>query len=147
MRKEITKVITESALESYIHGFAKLFRKNNTTLIRTIWGVCILTSIVLCFILVVSNVIDYFKFEVITKVQILPEIPATFPTVTLCNYNAFTNNYSREFNDKITANFNNTSYYGNFVLPKLVAKNLNDTEKQLLGLSIEVNIPFIHSKE
>lgn len=141
MRKEIIRVIKDTALESYIHGLAKIVRSNNSIPIKITWVLCILSSIVVCFVLVALNVIDYFKFEVITKIQILQEIPAVFPTVTLCNYNAFTTSYSKQFNANSERNL--ADYYGLFhkeYLPKMVANNLNDSEKKLLGLSIEVNI-------
>ena len=74
------------------------------------WTVCIIT--------VFNGVKDYLKFEVVSQTRIHEEIPASFPTVTICSLSTFSTNKAsnltleiikKAFNTEITDFYNVSS--------------------------------------
>ena len=76
---------------------------------------CFLSS--LCIITAFNGVKDYLKFEVVSQTRIHEEIPASFPTVTICSLSTFSSRNATNFTLEIikktfalqTSDFNNIS--------------------------------------
>ncbi len=141
MRPELQTVFVDWGLESYIHGMAKIFRKNNTLAVKVTWLVCFLLCFSLCVGLLVKNFSDYFTFEVATKIEVLHENPAVFPKVTICNYNMFATDYSINFLRAVQASLpDQTPDIFKKYAPFFLATNMNETDKKKLGFQVEVSL-------
>lgn len=64
---------------------------------RCMWYTSVLISTGICSYLVISSVLQYLDFEVITKVRVINEFESEFPRVLICNANEFTTNYSLNY--------------------------------------------------
>ena len=71
------------------HGMPKLVRKQHF-LITIIWTLLILTSVSYCAFTIAYEFIHYFKFEVVTDMQIVYEDHPEFPQITVCGITNFT---------------------------------------------------------
>jgi len=118
MRPELQTVFVDWGLESYIHGMAKIFRKNNTLAVKVTWLVCFLLCFSLCVGLLVKNFSDYFKFEVATKIEVLHNflraVQASLPDQTPDIFKKYA--------------------------PFFLATNMNETDKKKLGFQVEVSL-------
>jgi hypothetical protein len=70
------------------HDYPNIFRTQHNS-IRVLWSISFLASFILCFLLVYKSIIEFFNFDVVTKVRVVEESPTLFPVVTLCNKNPF----------------------------------------------------------
>ncbi len=141
MRPELQTVFLDWGLESYIHGMAKIFRKNNTLPVKVTWVLCISLCFSLCVCLLIKNFSDYFNCEVATKIEVIYEYPAVFPKVTICNYNMFTTDHSVSFLKVVHASLpDQTPDIFKKYAPFFLATNMNETDKKRLGFQVEVSL-------
>ncbi|RNA25968.1 acid-sensing ion channel 5, partial [Brachionus plicatilis] len=96
LNSKLYKILHECLLLSTSHGFPNIIRSRNL-FIKTIWIVFSVLSTGLCAYMVTKNIINYMKSEVITKTRIINHYSAEFPTVTICNMNFFTSDFSVRF--------------------------------------------------
>ena len=54
--------------------------------------------------MILKNVSDFLKYDIVTKFNLINENPITFPTITFCNMNGFTSIKSFEILSNITKN-------------------------------------------
>lgn len=154
MLKEIVDVVRESCEETTAHGVPHIMKRENVC-IKAVWIVCFLLSSLGCSYLVYSSIHDYIQWNTVTKLEIVQELPTLFPTVSICNLNSFTTNYSFEFFQSILlknklimpglsyeimnpflfrSNLESLKY---FTRVNVIASNLTDAEKQLFGPKLE----------
>jgi hypothetical protein len=68
------------------------------------WLILFLASSAFCSYLILSSVSSYLKFEVTTKIKIIPQNPINFPAIRLCDDNFFSGENSRKLvNDCLNA--------------------------------------------
>jgi hypothetical protein len=60
-----------------------------------IWTFIFLTSACLCIYMLRKSVVDYFSYDVVTKVELFEETSTEFPQITICNTNSFVTNNSQ----------------------------------------------------
>ena len=63
------------------------------TAVKLFWLVFLLGSLTITSYLIISNLIYYLEYDVITKVRNFYETPAQFPEVIVCNQNMITTEY------------------------------------------------------
>lgn len=150
LKKTFVKVLSESTA----HGIPN-FIKNEKNPIKMMWALFFLISIGLCAYLIISDIIIYFNYEVVTKIRQVNEFPSHFPTISICNVNYFTTdealaylkqvgsnlNYPDIFDDNVS-NSLNSSYLKQTGLLYFLnglgnTQKLNDTAKQALGYRLE----------
>lgn len=71
---------------SKTHGFDR-FVSSGSIILRLIWIVCFFVSAGVCAWLVVRVVMQYYKYEVITKIRDKYVYILTCPVITICNKN------------------------------------------------------------
>ena len=140
--KSLTKTST-------IHGLPQLFH-SKFRFIKVIWLIMICIALTLSLVLIIHHIIDYLKFDVITNA--FAKFDKTpFPTVTICNLNPFTSNYSLDLMNHFLNNF--TSSRGNMTnadlsglkaMFKINARIFPDEKKKQLGLDVSEMI--LHCK-
>ncbi|CAF0868590.1 unnamed protein product [Brachionus calyciflorus] len=92
----IKNAATEVILSSTSHGLPNIFRSNELS-IKIMWTFFTLISAGLCSALIYESFANYFNYEVTTKTRVKHEFKSIFPTVTICNLNYFTSDYSVNF--------------------------------------------------
>lgn len=69
---EIKKSLSEWVNTITLHGLRNFFRTNYIS-IRIVWAIAFIISSTLCYALIIQNVLNYFKFEVNTKIRVLEQ--------------------------------------------------------------------------
>ena len=71
-----------------LHAVPKAVKSGRIAL-RIFWLTCFVLSTSLCAFLLVSSLLSYLNYQVVTSSELLREVPQIFPTLTLCNSNPF----------------------------------------------------------
>jgi len=95
MKLDIIRAKSEEILlSSTILGLPNIFRTKNLFL-KMMWLVSFLASSSVGIYTVVKTLNNFFSYEVVTKIDVINEIPASFPSLTfLINRNKMLGNYS-----------------------------------------------------
>lgn len=148
--KRIKSVFLDWIKSFTAHGIPKIF-KTNRTLTRILWIMFSLISTILCAIMLYESISSYYKRDVVTRIRQIYKTYMSFPTITICNTNIFTTNYSLVLIDQIMSrnpNVFSSRIIGTNLQPQ-VSKlkyfsisfansfNLSDEERKKLGYSIE----------
>jgi hypothetical protein len=83
-KEEVKTKFKKFADTTTFHAITNVVNAENA-LIRYVWVFFILIMTSLCFVEVVKNLKDYYKYEVDTVVEIVNENEFEFPTLTFCN--------------------------------------------------------------
>ena len=83
----------EKLFDSTIHGCGMYFR-SETWILKMMWILFGLGSLVYLIYLVTSLLIEYHRFEVTVANDRYQELPARFPAVTICNINSYDEEFS-----------------------------------------------------
>ena len=92
-QKNILNSIKVSLEGSSIHGIPNILRNDNNS-IKFMWMICFLISTGVCGYSLSLSIIDYFEYNVITKISIKERDKMIFPIVSICNLNLFATPYS-----------------------------------------------------
>ena len=110
----------ELAGSSTAHGYPNIFRTKYWS-VRLMWLVFFLVSTGFCGFMIYRSLNDYLSYNVVTEVRRYPQIPATFPVVTICNLNPLisldSENLIKAYLDK-SVNMSYIRKSGNFALYK-----------------------------
>ncbi len=77
--------ITELLKNSSVHGIPKLFKSNNKLLAK-MWLVLIIISTCICSRYVITNILDFLKYNTVTSINFIHERQSPFPAITICSY-------------------------------------------------------------
>ena len=80
---KIKHVIKETAEFSTSHGIPNIVRSQSYFL-KIMWLLCFLVSSGGCAYLVYRSISNYLEFEVVTKINVLSEVPSPFPSISIC---------------------------------------------------------------
>ena len=147
--------ILEAITSSTIHGIDKIFKPRRTFL-KIFWLIFFIVSTAACAYFIANSIMTYLRFEVVTKVQVIYEVPQLFPTVAICSSNIINNNKMIEFGKKILKQnglpdpFRDTSVFGfnltlaqvNLLIKYMVASSLKSQE-DIKSMSIKYNDLFM----
>ena len=144
LKKEIKIACLDWAQTTTFNGLSNFFSQN-TKIIKILWFLFIIVSLILCLNQIVEQLQDFFKYEVKSKISYVIEYPTSFPVVSVCNSNflntEFGSNFSRNTLESYLSSSNNSAINAYlqslFVQRYLVQTNaniLNETTKRKLGL-------------
>jgi hypothetical protein len=86
---KLNNIFLEWSQSVTYHCFPKIFKEKTRFCMRFIWALIFLIfSSLTCYILV-NNIISYYKYSVVSTIQIVNEDSSVFPAVTICNSNPF----------------------------------------------------------
>ena len=93
----MNKRIKESSLEiiehSSIHGLPNIISTKRTCN-KIMWIIFVIGCSSFCIYSIINSIMSFLDYEVVTKIELIPENPTQFPTVTLCNLNAKNSKYN-----------------------------------------------------
>lgn len=78
------------------HGVPIIFRASNWP-IRLFWLSLFLATSAICCYMLATTFIQYFSYEVITKIRQTPKKSLLFPAVTVCNAEFFATRHANEY--------------------------------------------------
>ena len=99
-RSQLTKLLTEWSLQSHFHCYPKIFQYKNVYA-KQIWALTFLFFTALTLFLIGRDLVNYFEYEVVSKIEVFDQKPIEFPTVTICDGNPFTSETAERLIDKI----------------------------------------------
>ena len=92
--KELFRQFTESTT---LHGISHVFG-NGSKIRRFIWLLCVLGCTAGFIVATIKLCSSYFSYDVVTRVTLINKDYATFPAVTICNFNALRKDYIEQIN-------------------------------------------------
>ncbi|CAF1024353.1 unnamed protein product [Brachionus calyciflorus] len=129
--KELKDQIKESIIQSTSHGIPRIVASDNM-LLRIVWILFTIISTGFCAYLIADNIISFYKYEVATKVRQKFELKPKFPSVTICNVNFFTTEYSVDYmNDTFRKKDDSIDISDNteFIIQKSLTLSSNEIKK------------------
>ena len=91
--KLIKKAFIDTVLSSTSHGIPNIFRSNKT-FFKVMWTILFILCFAVCCLSILVSVITYLKWDVVTSIDYISEIPTKFPAISLCNLNPFITDYA-----------------------------------------------------
>ena len=108
--KKIKNTIKSIIKDSTIHGIPRLL-KANSLMSKISWILLFICSISYCIYLIITASLSYLQYNTVTNFEIIPEIQADFPVVTICNLNQLQKNNSFYLVQK----YSQMSYFSNLI--------------------------------
>ena len=113
--------------------YSKIFMSESLSA-RIVWLIFFAAFTSLTIWLVSFNIINFFKYEVTSKIEIKTERPTTFPAITICDNDPFTATYSQDLFQNVS-----TKHFGhdieNMTLLDTFAKYRSITELTKMHVS------------
>ena len=159
-RAQIKALFIHWSHHNTFHCYPKIFEYEHVCA-KLLWTLLFLTFTCLTSLLVVRCVADFFAYDVVSCTQSINERPLAFPTVTICNNNAFTTQTAERLLHNITVatlgrDLANMTFqevlHSKFPLVAELAKmlvstsNYCDTNKMSLGFSLERILNCVYGK-
>ncbi|RNA34517.1 amiloride-sensitive sodium channel subunit beta [Brachionus plicatilis] len=144
LRRRIKNVVVDVLLSSTSHGLPNILKATKIS-IKIIWAIFTILSTGVCAYLIAESI-----YEVTTKTRVISEFNPLFPTITICNSNYFTSEFSVGFIDKLKNNSILTNpLMGQFELLAKIQANQPELEnnKKNFGDSLNkliVNCQFVY---
>ena len=150
-REEIKKIFLEWSLMSTSHCYPKIFQYKNIYA-KILWIIFFLGFAACTFCFLIFGLLDFFEFEVISKIRVFNEHSLLYPTVTICDANPLTtkeaenlitdaNIQTIDFINRKDKNYSITetiyNMYSFTIYGMKRAFDLDDKGKQSLGFSIQ----------
>lgn len=96
LSKKLKRIAVKHLKLSTAHAIPNITRSPKLV-VKLVWAFFLLASLGGCGFLMGLKIIEYFSFDVSTKIRELNEFPSVFPTISICNLNPFTSQYAIEF--------------------------------------------------
>jgi hypothetical protein len=96
-------VIIEKLSNSTTHGISHI-AQSKKKFKKLMWLAFTIASSSLCAYIIFESVSDYLIFDVTTKIRSINQLPASFPTITICNSNTFTTSYALQIIREVILN-------------------------------------------
>lgn len=154
---KIKNKLKECSMISTTHGIPNIIRNPNKSL-KLIWTICFLASTVTCAFLVLRSVSEYFEFDVVTKTRVFNQAQSSFPSITICDLNAFSTQFSASFlkqimieefgKDLTLENLTTSQFIQNFsyiqmkAIRKAFMPEFGDENRKALGIPLEDSLYY-----
>jgi hypothetical protein len=125
------KILIKSIIEdSTIHGIPRLF-KSNSWISKIAWIIfcCISTSF--CVYLIISSILIFLQYNVVTTIETTNEIPSYFPVITFCSLNQLQTNNSFYLVNKYSSMNYFSNNVKNFLLMSEISSFIDSYKKSL----------------
>ena len=119
--KLIKEIFKEQLSNTTGHGLGNIVGTDKLCL-KIMWLTAWLVGVAFTVFLILSNLLAYFTWEVITKVRVIDERPMLFPKVTFCNVDPYITNESIPFLAEV---IKETRYFNNLVNGKGLKSDLD----------------------
>ena len=135
---KIKRALEEIGTSSTSHGLPNII-KSEGVFFKLFWSFFLIISSTYCFYSIAKSINSYLDWEVVTKIDVITEIPTQFPAVTFCNLDLFTTDYAKDILNKIS---NNTQDENIFNSKPLFNYSLDASFTRLLFLVYSMNENF-----
>ena len=123
IKTEMKKFLNEKFSSLNVHALPNIVKTNHLS-IKILWTMYFILSGGFCTYFMINTILNYFNYEITSKINISYERMLSFPIVTICNVNPFATNY---INQKLQFLFNTTSpSFQLFYLSKSLANQMTD---------------------
>ena len=133
MTTQLKDILFEASQNSTVHVIPNILRAKSVIVKYTLTMFLILSTCACCFF-ISRSISDFLEYEVVTKISVVNEIHAEFPTITICNLNLISTTEGFRFFKEIYKPFNQLGYVERYVFLNSNAYNLTKEEKESLGL-------------
>ena len=134
--KRSKKIFLEWSQSVDINCVTKLLDYKSNLGVQFIWLLILFGSTGATFYLIAVSIMDYLKYDVITKIAKVNEIPAKLPAITFCDYNPFSSIKAQEFmeeNSTLLKNIFNSSESLKLTDHLASSKTFGDENRMSLG--------------
>ncbi|CAF1103688.1 unnamed protein product [Brachionus calyciflorus] len=128
----IRQRIQESLIHSTSHGIPSIITSDNWIL-KVFWIIFTLISTGFCAFSIIQNILNYYKYDVTTKIRFKYEVGSEFPSITVCNSNFFSSEKGYNF------------YLKSLDKKKLIENSLKEEDEFAHQLALKLNISEIKS--
>ena len=92
IKKKMSKITQINQKKSYETIITRRKKSN-----RLVWSIFFVISVCLFSFMISKSVKNYLKYDVITKIANIHEIPIPFPTISICNIDPFVTQNASKF--------------------------------------------------
>jgi len=93
---EIRNTLQDRFQDSTIHAIPRIIN-SKLFIVKSIWLVSLLVAASFCVFFIRKSIYSYLDYDIVTLIENIPQIPAVFPKVIICNSNVFQTNASIAF--------------------------------------------------
>ena len=136
--KKIKNLIKSIIEDSTIHGIPRLL-KSNSWISKIAWIIFFCISTSFCLYLIVSSILSFLQYNVVTTIETTNEIPSYLPVITICNLNQLQTNNSFYLVQKYSFMSYLPNEVKNFFLMNEIS-SFNDSYKKSLSFSSNESI-------
>ena len=97
---KINQIIKKEFESSTIHAIPNIIR-NKSYFFKFFWTFWFIASSGVCLWFMSESIITFFDYEVVNKISAVNKMSIEFPTVTICNLNFATSNFSSDLYEEI----------------------------------------------
>ena len=121
---EIKIIFFEWIDNTTFHGLPNSSREKNKVL-KIVWSLSFLCSSLICSFLVTKFFLSYFKYETVSQINVIHQVPSVFPAISICNLNTFATDYAVSFINHTIHDYNLTNFINNENGRKFTKKELD----------------------
>ena len=86
LSSQIKETLKELTISSTYQGLPSVLRTKRL-FFKTMWTIFFIGCASFCFFLIKDSIMSYLDYDVVTRIDLIQENPAPFPTITFCNLN------------------------------------------------------------
>ena len=133
---KIKEVLLDFCKKTSIQGIPNIYQAKSLSL-KTIWILFFILATSGSSYLVIKSISNYLDFEVVTKIRVIRQQPAEFPTITICNLNRLSTINDKEIYDQYHEIFQNFSYIDKQFYFPIITYNLSQKTNNSLGFKLK----------
>jgi hypothetical protein len=96
----LKNLVVETLSNTACHG-ASNFIRSKSIFFKLMWLLAIISSLSACSFILIQTFIDYFQFDVVTKIRVIQENEPDFPMITFCEQEIFSTEYAWNYTKHI----------------------------------------------
>jgi hypothetical protein len=143
VKKKLKSIYLNWSRHVDINGYNKIFEYKHNFKIQLIWILILLASTGATFYIISKNITGFLNFDSVSQINLVNEVPAIFPTITICNNDPFTTRQAENVYDEVLnqTGYNLTSInqidtnLNNLVLMHVSNPNYGDENRKRLGFN------------
>ena len=137
VKAKIKVALSEIGEVSSWHGVPNIIR-NDRIFVKVLWILIILISMGACTFILSNVGIQYFAYEVVTKITVQSEIPAQMPSIVICNSNGLMGDTALNFSKYVLNTYNITEYNNYLNYKSSISSTQLNTKSNMLDPKLMV---------
>ena len=129
------QILNEFCQQTTSHGIPNIVRATYRPL-KIMWIIFFLLATSVSIYLAISSIGNYLDYEVVTKISVVTQQPAEFPTITICNRNAIFSFIDKNTSDAIIENITNLPFINKQIYFQQLAFNFSQVNNKSIGVPL-----------